>query len=171
MVCACRRGQCRETKGKREVRSNRAGPLERDRSMRTAITTGAVLIGLAASCVGQPLLRLPMPPDPGNRIVIRADANLVLVPVTVTDQRGAIVPDLQVGDFRLTENNLAQTLVSFSRETAPVSLGVVIDLSGSMASKMDRLRVPPHSSWPRTTHKSSAPAAGTDSPDTATPDP
>ncbi len=67
---------------------------------------------------------------------IRLDANLVLVPVTVTDSRGRVMPNLVQTDFTLLEEKRPQDILSFSRENAPVSLGIVVDLSGSMASKI-----------------------------------
>jgi Ca-activated chloride channel family protein len=62
----------------------------------------------------------------------RADSALVLVPVTVVDRRGAVIDGLARDAFTLTENGVRQTIGSFSEEDAPVSLGVVFDLSGSM---------------------------------------
>jgi Ca-activated chloride channel family protein len=63
----------------------------------------------------------------------RADGTLVLVPVTVIDRRGAIVTGLASEAFTLTEDGVQQQLRAFSEEDAPVSIGVVLDLSGSMA--------------------------------------
>lgn len=65
--------------------------------------------------------------------VFRADGTLVLVPVTVVDRRGAIVKGLASDAFTLTEDGVQQPLRAFSEEDAPVSIGVVLDLSGSMA--------------------------------------
>jgi Ca-activated chloride channel family protein len=62
----------------------------------------------------------------------RSDATLVLVPVTVVDHRGAIVNGLASGAFTLTEDGVRQQVHSFSEEDAPVSMGIVLDLSGSM---------------------------------------
>ena len=62
----------------------------------------------------------------------RADSRLVLVPVTVVDRRGAIVNGLASDAFTLTEDGVRQQIRSFSEEDAPVSLGIVLDLSGSM---------------------------------------
>jgi Ca-activated chloride channel family protein len=62
----------------------------------------------------------------------RSDATLVLVPVTVVDHRGAIVNGLASEAFTLTEDGVRQQLHSFSEEDAPVSIGIVLDLSGSM---------------------------------------
>jgi VWFA-related protein len=69
------------------------------------------------------------------------DSNLVLVPVTVTDSHGAVVPDLTRGDFVLTEERQHQEITPFSHETEPVSLGLVVDLSGSMAKKLAKVGV------------------------------
>jgi Ca-activated chloride channel homolog len=74
--------------------------------------------------------------EPPANTTIRLDANLVLVPVTVTDSRGKVVPNLLKTDFKLLEEKRPQEILSFSRENAPVSLGIVVDLSGSMANKI-----------------------------------
>lgn len=62
----------------------------------------------------------------------RTDSTLVLVPVTVVDRRGAIVNGLASDAFTLTENGVPQQIRSFSQEDVPVSMGIVLDLSGSM---------------------------------------
>ena len=59
----------------------------------------------------------------------RADSALVLVPVTVVDRRGSIVNGLASDAFMLTENGVRQQIRSFSEEDAPVSMGIVLDLS------------------------------------------
>ena len=88
----------------------------------------------------QPLLS-GLVPVPEGRAVLRVGANLVLVPVTVTNNRGAVIPILDRNDFKLTEENRRQEIVSFSHETAPISLGLVVDLSGSMAYKIAKVHV------------------------------
>lgn len=62
----------------------------------------------------------------------RADSSLVLVPITVVDRRGAVVNGLASDAFTLTEDGVRQQVRSFSEEDAPVSMGIVLDLSGSM---------------------------------------
>jgi len=62
----------------------------------------------------------------------RADSRLVVVPVTVVDRRGAIVNGLASNAFTLAEDGAPQPIRSFSEEDAPVSIGIVLDLSGSM---------------------------------------
>ena len=67
----------------------------------------------------------------------RANGTLVLVPVTVIDRRGAIVNGLARDAFTLTEDGVRQQLQAFSEEDAPVSMGIVLDLSGSMKGYLD----------------------------------
>jgi Ca-activated chloride channel family protein len=62
----------------------------------------------------------------------RVDSTLVLVPVTVVDRRGAIVNGLSGDAFTLTEDQVQRPICSFSEEDEPVSIGIVLDLSGSM---------------------------------------
>ena len=71
------------------------------------------------------------PPDVAS---FRADCKLVLVPVMVLDRRGATVNGLASGAFTLTENGVRQQIRSFGQDDGPVSLGIVLDLSGSMKS-------------------------------------
>lgn len=71
---------------------------------------------------------------------IRVTADLVLVPVTVTENSGKPVLDLDRKDFVLTDEKVPQDILSFSRENAPVSIGIVFDLSGSMSNKIAKAR-------------------------------
>lgn len=70
----------------------------------------------------------------------RVNVNLVLIPVTVTDPMGRLVIGLQKGNFRIYDNNQLQTITSFSTQDAPVSIGVIFDMSGSMSDKILRAR-------------------------------
>ena len=69
---------------------------------------------------------------------IRVDVNLVLVPVVVTDPMNRLVTGLEKDNFQLFDNNIGQVIKNFSTDDAPVSIGVVFDLSGSMSSKFRR---------------------------------
>jgi Ca-activated chloride channel family protein len=65
----------------------------------------------------------------------QANPRLVLVPVTVTDDRGAPVFGLASGSFSVFERNRPQRILSFSEEEVPCSIGLIIDVSGSMKHK------------------------------------
>ena len=71
---------------------------------------------------------------------IRKDVDLVLVPVTVTDPMNRLVTGLEKDNFLLTDSGLPQEIKHFSSEDAPISLGVIFDISGSMANKIDKSR-------------------------------
>lgn len=71
---------------------------------------------------------------------LRVEANLVLVPMTVTDGENRLVTGLERENFYVYENNLPQTIRSFSTDDAPITIGIIFDLSGSMNSKFTRAR-------------------------------
>jgi len=71
---------------------------------------------------------------------IRMNVDMVLVPVTVTDPLNRLVTGLEKEDFQVYENNGEQKITSFASEDAPVSIGIIFDLSGSMSSKLVRAR-------------------------------
>ena len=71
----------------------------------------------------------------GNGFVLRADVEEVLLNCTVVDDKGRLIKDLTKGDFQLWEDNVPQTIASFQHQDAPVSLGILVDNSGSMRDK------------------------------------
>ena len=58
---------------------------------------------------------------------IRVNSDLVVLPVTVKDQFGELVPDLQQADFRIFDDNIEQSVDIFTVEAFPLSLVVLID--------------------------------------------
>jgi Ca-activated chloride channel family protein len=98
---------------------------------------------------------VPVAPDPGPNVVatvargislglstyakpIRKTVDLVLVPVTITDGLNRLVVGLRQDHFQVFEGRKAQAIAHFSSEDAPVSIGILLDVSGSMRYKMDR---------------------------------
>ena len=75
---------------------------------------------------------------PGSFIQLNTD--VVLVPVTVTDPMNRLVLGLEQNDFQVFDNNSRQKITSFACDDAPVSIGIIMDLSGSMTSKLVRAR-------------------------------
>lgn len=78
--------------------------------------------------------RLPAQ-DPITTTNLRVNADLVLLPVTITNRAGASVSGLTASSFTVLENHNPKPIVSFGSEDAPCSVGIVVDLSGSMQSK------------------------------------
>jgi VWFA-related protein len=70
----------------------------------------------------------------------RADSTLVLVPVSVTDPSNRYVLGLEKDDLHLFEDGVEQKVTHFSNEDAPLSIGLLVDTSGSMGSKLDTSR-------------------------------
>jgi len=68
------------------------------------------------------------------------NSNLVLIPVTVTDHFDRFVTGLEKPSFKLYEDKVEQTILHFTSEDAPISLGVVFDCSGSMENKISKAR-------------------------------
>jgi Ca-activated chloride channel family protein len=68
---------------------------------------------------------------------MRVDVDLVLVPVTVTDALNRPVIDLPRQNFTLYEGGVAQPIRYFSNEDAPISVGLILDCSGSMKNKIE----------------------------------
>jgi Ca-activated chloride channel family protein len=63
------------------------------------------------------------------------DVDEVLLTCAVVDERGRAVEDLSRGDFRVWEDGVQQTTGSFMHQDQPVSLGILVDNSGSMRDK------------------------------------
>ncbi len=68
---------------------------------------------------------------------IGVNVDLVVIHTTVTDKNGKFISGLKKENFKLFEDSVAQNIVSFSQEDVPVSMGIVIDTSGSMRNKFD----------------------------------
>ena len=72
--------------------------------------------------------------------LIRMNVDMVLVPITVTDPMNRLVTGLEKDDFKVFESSGEQKIRTFASEDAPVSIGIIFDLSGSMTSKLIRAR-------------------------------
>jgi len=62
----------------------------------------------------------------------RTSVQMVLVPVTVTDHNGKTIEGLSADDFNILDDRRSQKIVSFFNDDAPCSVGLVLDISGSM---------------------------------------
>jgi Ca-activated chloride channel homolog len=71
---------------------------------------------------------------------LRGGVDMVLVPVTVTDSLNRPVMGLEKQDFTLLEDNQPQEIRYLWTEDAPISVGILLDLSSSMGNKIDEAR-------------------------------
>ena len=78
--------------------------------------------------------------DAGAQGVFKSGVDMVPLTVTVTDASGKYVRGLTEGDFAVFENGMQQSLSFFAGEPVPVDVALVLDVSGSMAADMPRVR-------------------------------
>lgn len=69
---------------------------------------------------------------------LRVDTSLVLIPAQVTTREGAPIMDLNGKDFRIFEDGAEQRISYFAKDDAPVSIGLLMDSSGSMKNKKQK---------------------------------
>lgn len=79
------------------------------------------------------------PEAPDDQSVIRVETRLVVLHCAVMDKKGNLITNLPQSAFKVYENNVQQPVKLFRREDVPVSLGIVIDNSGSMRDKRQRV--------------------------------
>jgi VWFA-related protein len=73
--------------------------------------------------------------DDRDAFRFKSGVELINVTATVSDASGRFVPGLQREDFLVYEDDQPQDVTFFSAERVPVSLGIVLDTSGSMAGE------------------------------------
>src|SRR5215216_4240922 len=78
----------------------------------------------------------PKPPEQEVLDVIKTTSNLVMVPVSVTDQQGQAVQGLKVADFRLEEEGKQQEITEIGDpEQVPLAIALLFDISSSVSQK------------------------------------
>jgi len=92
---------------------------------------------IASAQTGKP----PVNPSSGDDVTFRADTRLVVLPISVADKNGKLVTDLKQNEFKVFENGIEQPIKIFKREDVPVSLGIIIDNSGSMKEKRQKVEI------------------------------
>jgi Ca-activated chloride channel homolog len=101
-------------------------------SLRFVLPAGVLVTSIAALNGQQPK---PAGSSQGAVPVFTSDTRLVVLPTTVVDKSGKLVTNLKQDAFTVTENDVKQNILLFKREDIPVSMGLIIDNSGSMRSK------------------------------------
>jgi Ca-activated chloride channel family protein len=106
---------------------------------------GIVIWKSPALAVAQALVHDEVKHDTPGQVIkrgqsVHVDVDLALVNVTVTDPYNRLVTGLEPDNFRVFENNVEQEIQYFSSEDVPISIGVIFDLSGSMANKVGKAK-------------------------------
>jgi VWFA-related protein len=102
--------------------------MNRRAAVRTLVTAGA------GSLLGRGFLAAS-PQDEQDRYIIHSEARLVLLDVSVKDSEGGFVSGLSKENFTIFENDRLQPIVSFDHGDPPVTVGILVDESRSMAPK------------------------------------
>ena len=98
------------------------------RSLNLGLLTAAVLVVQPVALQAQ-----------DSATVFRAETRLVVCHATVVDKNGHLITNLPQSAFSVFENKVRQEIRKFKREDIPVSLGLVIDNSGSMRNKLAKV--------------------------------
>jgi Ca-activated chloride channel family protein len=104
---------------------------------------GMASFNFPALIVAQSMVPGEVQHDTPSRVIkqgqsVHVDVELALVNVTVTDPHNRMVTGLESDNFRIFENDVEQEIQYFSSEDVPISIGVIFDLSGSMANKVGK---------------------------------
>src|ERR1700733_1874767 len=106
--------------------------------------TGILLTGIMAiaGCLliaQQPKPKAPAAPADQDVATFTADANLVVLYMSVVDKNGKLLTNVPQTAFKVYENGVEQPVKLFRREDVPVSMGIIIDNSGSMRDKRSKV--------------------------------
>ena len=99
----------------------------------------AAILG-AAALFAQAPQKGQQPLKSDQETVIRVDTRLVVLHATVVDKSGHLVTNLPKTAFQVYENEIQQTIKDFKREDVPVSMGLIVDNSGSMRDKREKVK-------------------------------
>ena len=95
--------------------------------------TSALILTMLVSLIGG--AQTPQaPPDSTDAYTLKMDGNMVILNATVVDSSESIVAGLTKGDFQIYEDGVRQEIKHFSNEDIPVTVGILVDNSGSMQS-------------------------------------
>lgn len=102
-------------------------------------TSLILVLALAASLVVRAQQTRPTPEPDAPVASFRAQTELVVVHASVRDRRGQHVSGLTAQAFRIFENGVPRPVSIFSGQHEPVTLGLILDVSGSMTRTRERL--------------------------------
>ncbi len=102
--------------------------------------TKALLFLILAAASSFPLLsQTPQQPKEDTPFQFKISVALVQLPITVNDKNGLMVDGLSKENFQVLEDKVPQEISLFKHEDIPLSMGLIIDNSGSMRPKRERV--------------------------------
>lgn len=119
-------------------------PAERKAIAPSFIVLAALLLmaslgGTTAFAQNPPQIPPPYGTKQSAPYTMKKNVDMVRLPISIVDKDGNIVNGLTEGNFRVLENNTPQKISAFTHSDIPISVGLVIDNSGSMRSKRARV--------------------------------
>ena len=124
-------------------RAQRSGPrsstFPRERVPRCALSSLLIFCALIFCGLVSAQSTPPPPAAQPEEPTFSVGTRLVVLPVSVLDKSGKLVTDLQQKAFKVFENGTEQPIKIFRREDVPISLGIIVDNSGSMREKRQRV--------------------------------
>jgi VWFA-related protein len=104
--------------------------------MNSGLRPGLLAIAaLAAVVLGGVSTQATQEKPTGQGFSFRSSVDLINITATITDAQGHFVSGLTAADFEVYEDGKLQTISQFESERVPVSLGIALDTSGSMAGE------------------------------------
>jgi Ca-activated chloride channel family protein len=110
---------------------------------RNIIVVAALMVALPVMLIAvnrQQEINPDTPDNPSPTQTLKVDVDLVMVNATVTDPQNRYVTGLDREHFQIWEDKVEQEITYFSAEDAPISIGVIFDISGSMKDKISTAR-------------------------------
>ncbi len=111
----------------------------------TIFVSAGLLLAVRMACGQAP--EGPIEPQPGVEVqksppgaTIKLQSVLVNTPVTVRDARGAMVHNLEVKDFRVTDNGVEQKIIHFDLGSEPLSIVIVVETSSRVTAILPEIR-------------------------------
>ena len=95
----------------------------------------ALFVLIVLPSVARPQQTSPSQGRPGGEYTIRVNADSVVLHATVQNRKGVLVSGLGKDNFQVYEDGVLQQIDYFSHEDIPVTVGLVVDNSGSMMPK------------------------------------
>jgi Ca-activated chloride channel homolog len=102
--------------------------------MTTRFSRLCVALGLCLTALGGSLIAQEPASDPA--LTFRSAVDVVTIQASVRDTRGRIVGGLRPKDFEVRDNGQLRPIISLRAEKSPLSLAILVDMSGSMRSKI-----------------------------------
>ena len=111
------------------------GALKLQASAHFSPSVAALLVLISLSNWARTQEPSPSPSRPSDEYTIKVDVDMVVLGATAQDHKSILVSGLNKDDFKVYEDGVLQPIKYFSHEDVPVTVGLVVDNSGSMTPK------------------------------------